>query len=490
MVTIDPIYATNGVVWCNNNNKSILTKLELLCPHILHQHADTSCSTVAWGVRVNNPNTVQDWLATCTPGGGGTCERCDWWPARSSAPWHYDVATVPLTCGVYMPDGAAFPCTARQGYQLDATKSAVTSPSYDRCCTYVPTCSRISSGGAAYTCAGAGLILDPTKVNNTSPSDGTCCKTFVATCGMATVGGSAYACPTDGMYVLANASSTAVSVTECCRFVPTCSAPTPGASPYACTTAGMVTATDVGSSSPASDLTCCRWEMQPILEPFCDASATGPPPAGLAFNVSTNGSYCYYPSCGALPWLNDTMISFVASYICLDAQRVLPAVDTNISDTTCCFPRTCSAFWTNGTAYTCPNGYTALANATSVEATVHNAVQLCCVRTCYVLRIRRLLALLRTYLGSCTLRCALLKCLRTRRSFRSCTQRRLHPDLSFAYTMSPSGGTVLIGGTAGLSVRVSNAGEWQAENVTVRLHLPNGLQLDSASPGADAEWLC
>ncbi|KAF8061903.1 EGF1 [Scenedesmus sp. PABB004] len=419
---------------------------------------NASCSAINWS-SYSGAGSVSDWAASCDP--ATTCAACDWWPARSAPPWFYTPATTPLTCGAFMPGGGAFPCAAAgASWDNDPAKAATTAPDFARCCRFTPTCGLAAPGGGAYACA-PGSVLSAAAVNATAPSDAACCVAFVPTCGAANATGAPFACPSVGVWTAINPAATTLDNATCCAFVPTCGVADPGGSPWACTVAGEGPDAMALASAPPSDAACCVPLSAASTRELCSL-AINSTHAGLPRNCSTGvaGECCYTPTCGAVPTFNATAIISVAPFDCVAGYlaNANQSTSTTVDHDTCCYQPTCGSYWTNGTAYDCAALNPGYATNGSAAGALAGALprDTCCVSG------------------------------RGGAAASRASARRLLPDVVLSQSVAPASGQLLIASTLNISATLANQGEWAAENITITLDLPAGLELASSSPAGCA----
>lgn len=341
---------------------------------IVDAGADTaSCTSTNWGRKDGGPNSAGEWVKTCTT--GVDCDKCDWWPSRSAAPWYYEAAAKPLTCGDFIPIGATtyepFPCDASLNYHLNTSALTLQDPDATRCCEFRATCAITAAGGGRFRCTSPGMVFDESKLNSSTVDAATCCKPFVPTCGATDMDGTPFVCPSDGVkYNLVNLTEANPSVAVCCEFVPTCGALYPNKTMHTCTTPGYIL--DVNALSqgyldnPPTDALCCT-------KANCAPTAAGFFP-GVHYSCS-GGECCFYPVCGAIPQLNENAtqeingavvvnssdIASVSAFECPSelgySTNTAAAHNPVVSLESCCFRPRCGAVDATGAPYTCPSTY-------------------------------------------------------------------------------------------------------------------------------------
>lgn len=342
--------------------------------------AAAPCNLVTWGLRDSGESatSITSWLKNCSQDGNDAlaCIKCDWWPARSSAPWYHDILDASVTCGNYFSqDGArlfnngssAYPCSQHPGYVLNSTAVNETlvyssaSP-LDLCCFFQATCGLAYENGLPYQCnAAAGRTSDVAKAAAVNPTEETCCKVFVATCAAAFINGTAHQCPTVGMYQLVNLASTTVNDFTCCQFAPTCGTAYRSGASYQCPV-GYTPRSSQSRWSPPSTTTCCQPDIITADVLCINSTQDQPALAPLGDCPDSDGQCCYQSSCGAVILFNRSslVITGVAPYAC-PGGMVRNASTDNIANVTAedcgCCSVTCGSYFPDGTAFTCSAGY-------------------------------------------------------------------------------------------------------------------------------------
>jgi hypothetical protein len=322
---------------------------------------------------------MKHWLTNCSQNNTDvfSCSKCDWWPARSSAPWYYDVLDESVTCGNYFSaDGArlfnngstSYPCGQHPGYVLNSSAVAETLvssqfPAFNLCCYFQATCGLAYTNGSAYQCnSTAGRIADVTRSSSAAPAEEICCKAFVSTCVAAFINGTAHQCPTVGTYQLVNPSSTTVDDVTCCKFVPTCSAAYRSGASFECPT-GYSPRSGQSEYSPPSINTCCKPDVM-TADLLCLNATQEQPSSLIALDGCPNpdGQCCYQSTCGAVIMFNESsfLVTGVASYECPGGMMRNASTDgiANLTAEDCgCYEVTCGQYFPNDTAYACSPGY-------------------------------------------------------------------------------------------------------------------------------------
>lgn len=353
--------------------------------------ADSFCDYTHWANRTgSNINSTQDWIQSCDPAGlgGSACSRCDWWPSRSSAPWYYNTADTPLTCGAFFRNnGSSYPCSQQRNYVNDVGAAGTTSPTFAKCCTFQPTCGLAYTNGSTWAsnCLSYGMMYNASAANELVTGDPLqtkqkCCQPFIATCAMASLAGAPHQCPGNGTYLLINPSSTTVNDQTCCQFVPTCGFAYTDGNAWKCSVGTDVLNSAAQNATPPNDATCCSPTVSVSTSAFCFDNSTTPSGPAWPGESCSDGVCCYTPTCGRVYWYNATTntITNTSVYSCPPVYKYNDSV-TNVNDTSvdaCCFLPTCGRYTADGTAYSCPAGYASVGGTTN--ATFIDVLS-CCV---------------------------------------------------------------------------------------------------------------
>lgn len=310
--------------------------------------ADSLCNSsyVAWHAKdMSTSNSAANWVATCGNSSttNGNCSACDWWPARSAAPWYFWGTIQVPTCANFLPNPDSggthhFPCWQAGGYQYNSSSDSNTSPGNNTCCSFVPTCGRNDTSGNVYKCLQANMVTNSSAAGASPPNDANCCKPFVPTCQQTAIDGGWFACPTNGIYDNVNAMAPNPNVATCCQFVPTCGAMDTNGTQATCPPLLEIDPNALAVRNLTNvTAACCRSRN-------CAASSVGFP-AGI-YTYVINTQICWKDTCGAVSQLNSNGIANTSlpavNFACDPGTFNTTAVNsTPVSFDTCCYLPSC-----------------------------------------------------------------------------------------------------------------------------------------------------